>query len=518
MKPRHALIHPLAFSAFSIVSVMATNIEKSSLVGGVRALAAAPALGFATLLVFYFITRRIEQAAAMTSISVLFFFAYGHVMNGAYTSLSDGSLFPLMTGAIWTGLWGLAMLALVRTRRSIPLLTAVLNAAALGALALPIWGIAAHEFELRQPPVELSPQFETIQPLSALPREDAPPDIYYVILDGYGRQDILQGVLGFDNSSFISTLKDDGFYVADRSRSNYAQTALSLASSLNMEYLDALPASMGAQATDQLTLSQLIHSNKVMQILKEIGYHTVAFSTGYRRTEIETADFYFRAPLSSPTPTESLILELSSARIGWDLSRALGLKPGHPGYEYQRQQIEYVLDGLTKLSNVPRPRFVFAHIVAPHPPYVFGPDGSPRNPSVAFQTFDGSDFPGSTQEYVDGYVGQLRYINARMSAVLEEILAESDATPIVILQGDHGPGSRLDWESAANTDLAERFGILNAYLLPGNGDRLLSRDISPVNSFRVILNNYFGFRVPYLPNESYFSNWDAPYNFAKIGG
>ena len=68
-------------------------------------------------------------------------------------------------------------------------------------------------------------------------------------------------------------------------------------------------------------------------------------------------------------------------------------------------------------------------------------------------------------------------------ALVEEILAKSDVPPIIILQGDHG----VWWESEEH-----RTEILNAYYLPGEGSKLLYKTISPVNSFRVVFNLYFG--------------------------
>lgn len=45
-----------------------------------------------------------------------------------------------------------------------------------------------------------------------------------------------------------------------------------------------------------------------------------------------------------------------------------------------------------------------------------------------------------------------------------------------------------------------------AYYLPDGGDRLLYPEISPVNSFRVVLNAYFGVDMALLPDETYFTS------------
>ena len=79
-------------------------------------------------------------------------------------------------------------------------------------------------------------------------------------------------------------------------------------------------------------------------------------------------------------------------------------------------------------------------------------------------------------------------------------------SPIIIIQGDHGLfSSNLDW----------RFGILNAYYLPGHND-LLYPKITPVNTFRLIFNSYFGTDYQLLPDISYYSDLPYLYNFSPV--
>jgi hypothetical protein len=129
---------------------------------------------------------------------------------------------------------------------------------------------------------------------------------------------------------------------------------------------------------------------------------------------------------------------------------------------------------------------------------------------------DGSAYLGDMDEYVHGYVEQLIFINSRMREVIHEILMNSDNPPIIVIQGDHGPGSRFNWNSPDDDGLRERFGILNAYYLPGIAPSELYDKISPVNSFRFIFNQYFEADYQILPDKSYYSNWIQPYQFMKV--
>jgi hypothetical protein len=149
---------------------------------------------------------------------------------------------------------------------------------------------------------------------------------------------------------------------------------------------------------------------------------------------------------------------------------------------------------------------VFAHIISPHPPFVFDVHGKPTEPARGYSVNDGDDFQGTLDEYRAGYARQVQFVNQKLEWAIDAILANSPTPPVIILQGDHGPGSRLNWGSPAKTCLWERTSILNAYYLPGGGESRLYPSISPVNSFRVVLNAYFGANLPLLPDRTYFTS------------
>jgi hypothetical protein len=143
------------------------------------------------------------------------------------------------------------------------------------------------------------------------------------------------------------------------------------------------------------------------------------------------------------------------------------------------------------------------HVISPHPPFVFDPDGNPTYPP----DFWNKDREYPPDLYAKGYVNQLQYLNKKMLAAIDTILAESETPPIIIIQGDHGP-----WMQPQN----KRMWILNAYYLPGHNDELYST-ITPVNTFRLVFNTYFGGKYDMLEDVSYFSPVPKLYNFSEIG-
>ncbi len=125
------------------------------------------------------------------------------------------------------------------------------------------------------------------------PAKEALPDIYYIILDGYTRQDVLQELYGYDNSEFIQALEDRGFYIAKVSRSNYAETVYSISSALNMTHITPFLENInqGEPITDEEVLkdalSVLVQQNRVSAYLKSLDYQIVNFDNGYKRISIK---------------------------------------------------------------------------------------------------------------------------------------------------------------------------------------------------------------------------------------
>ena len=105
---------------------------------------------------------------------------------------------------------------------------------------------------------------------------------------------------------------------------------------------------------------------------------------------------------------------------------------------------------------------------------------------------DGTHFPLSREEYLDGYVNQVTFLNSELQEMLLSIMDRSATPPIIILQADHGPGSMLDWENIENTNATERLAIFAAYLVPDDIPIQIPETMTPVNAFRILSNAILG--------------------------
>ena len=173
--------------------------------------------------------------------------------------------------------------------------------------------------------------------------------------------------------------------------------------------------------------------------------------------------------------------------------------------ESHRELIRFTFHALREVAASPGPKFVFAHIVAPHPPFVFDAEGASVEPGYGFAYADGSNFPWSVDRYREGYLRQVQFVNKQLKTLIDDILRSSTTPPVILLQADHGPGMWSDFTSTANTCLRERFAAFCAYHLPGVDAHAVPEDVTPVDLFRIVLNQYDFAELPLLPREHYYS-------------
>lgn len=165
----------------------------------------------------------------------------------------------------------------------------------------------------------------------------------------------------------------------------------------------------------------------------------------------------------------------------------------NPYFFQTAQQNLYQLDHLEHVAQTPGKKFVYAHLMVTHPPFVFTPSG---------------DLRFNMENTDPAYVDQIQYVNQRLLTIVKNILAQSTTPPVIILQGDHAFG----WEEKG----LDSFKVLNAYYLPQNGSQKLFANITPVNSFRLIFSTYFKEDLPLLPDQSIWINKTFPGGYQVV--
>ncbi len=483
----------ILFGAYPVLALAAANVDQIRIVVILRPLLLS-VVGASVLWGALILGLRDWRRAAFLSVLLLvLFYSYGHV----YHLLREISP-QVGRGRYLVPLWGLlAVLSVfIATRPSLPLRSIIPIG---NGIAACLTLLAAGQIFWFQRQQARTPDLQTwsneVNTGTDLAHK---PDIYYITLDSYGRSDTLATAYGVDNTDFLQQLTEMGFSVASCSQSNYAQTSLALASTLNLDYLENLGVVRGNPQNDALLIA-LSRYNRTRRFLEAQGYQVINFASGFVWSEWPDADVYLSPPLHGHlSEFETLLLRSS---FGLALLDAGLIHLNREGASSFRARTLYVLDTLPQIAAWDGPKFVFAHLIVPHPPFVFGPNGEVRENGA--QTLE-SQY--SLAEYRRGYAEQVAFINQRLIPVLESILTNSPRPVVILLQGDHGPGFS-SW--------ADRMKILNAYYLPAASESPYP-SISPVNSFRLILNNYFHTTYPLLEDRSFFSSYNSPYDFQEI--
>jgi hypothetical protein len=289
----------------------------------------------------------------------------------------------------------------------------------------------------------------------------------------------------------------------------------SLASALNMDYVHNYIPNDGYSDTDTTPIIRSIRENYVRTELKSIGYTDIAFNMGYKWATWWDADIYLPEfnILSSLTAREINSFEMmyvaTTMLKPWIDRGIIGMKIGEINldqispYRDHYERVQYILDTIPTFVSSPGPKLVFVHLMVPHPPFVFLPDGSFNQDTNYYEMWG---FEGKELEYaIQGYLNGVQFINHRMMDLVDQIQLNSDHPPIIILQSDHG--YLLD---------EGKYNILNAYYLPDGGDEFLYNSISPINTFRLVFNYYFGADFAFIEDISISTDIGHPFSDKEV--
>lgn len=499
--------HVFLFSIYPAVFLWANNA------GQVRAvevllpavMTTAGALAFWLILTSLMGLNR-TKASILTSCALVMFFSYGQtrslVEKLSIAGVNVGSnwyFFPF-----WCLLGLSILLAVSRLQRSLSSVTRLLSALACALLVVSLVAAGAHlpaassgrQAPLPRDPIRVAPADPRPRVPTTVDEQGSLPDIYYVILDGYANARTLKRVYNYDNSPIREYLQGQGFTLPTNSRANYSVTKFSLASSLNMTYLNHVSDMVQKGQDENQVTKAMIQQNEVMRFLKHRGYKFVLIGYGWATTS--------HSPYADHGDYCRGLTEFEIMYI-----RTTALQPfeWHLTIPSYKKGVECVLDRLTEAYRTPGPKFVFAHVMLPHPPFIFAPK-------------DGSDFTFSLGpndwRNKKAYVNQVRYLDDKLKHFVHQTLHHSRIEPIIILQGDHGPQSFGEVIGTQVEHVCEKLGILNAYHLPAGGAHLLYDSISPVNSFRLILSHYFGAHYPLLADRSFLIPYPYTCKFVDV--
>jgi hypothetical protein len=495
-------VYPFLAAVYPILALYAVNLRElvplqSLLAPVVIALAATGVV----MLILRFAFGDWDRAGSLTLVIVILFFTYGTAWSAIAGDLPGGQAALL---AVWgvllvAGLLVVRALGMHRLRSMAPVLNLVL------AVLLVANGVAIVRFQLSVLGDVSVGRGDVAPGGVASFNVERPPDIYWIILDRYGSEDVVREYYDHDVATFVEALRERGLYVADQATANYLKTYQNLLAARNMEYLDGEEYRARATAPDDWSplYRDTIGSFRLLEFLRPLGYRFIYTGSHWEYTAThDEADvnYVFNAE------QDEFIDVLGDST----LLQATEMLVGDAPLDWRQQywlRTHFQWEKLHDTIGLGSPKLVHAHIALPHSPYIFEPDGRfvPKDVERA-----------RTRE--ENYANNVEFANASTLALIDALLAaDPENPPIIVIQSEEGPfperfeaeGSGFSWtEEATDEELHEKFGIMSAFFLPGlPGDRAEEAGLYPsitlVNEFRLILNHYFGTEYELLPDRNY---------------
>ena len=516
-KKNSKIFHPFLIAFFPIIAVYSVNIGLIQLEQFILTTLLIVGSAFLFFLCLKRILKNRKKAALIVTLSFIIFFSFGHV----YNMLNQISIDDVDLGSnrillpIFAILFGIGSFLIIKTKRTLDNATSIVNTISVVIIFVIVVMVGIETFGCDEcliqqdtswyfdffsdEKIDFSSYFEDHS--FSISESGSLPNIYYIILDGYPRNDMLKKHVNFDNSEFTNLLKQRGFHVAENSHANYSFSSPSISSTMNMNYINFLADEVGEDSRDYNPILGkdfgLYADNQVIKNFKLMGYKVVKIGLA--------ATYLHKIPLADLSPCYKTIHLLdnrlldavgSTSMIGYFIERW--------AEEQQRQIILCDFEELPKISGYfEEPVFVWSHIMLPNFPLIFGPNGEPITPGQSLLTMNHPEYTGSGWDIKTQFVQQIQFANKKSIEFIDKIL-ENEKQSVIIIQSDHGSAFGINLQDPTDDNIIQRLSNLNVIYFPDEKHReTLTDDLTNVNTFRIVFNSYFGSDYEILEDRTY---------------
>ena len=499
-----SIFYPFLFAIFPIIYLYSINFVETPLFDVILPMLISLSGTFVLLIITRLILKTWIKSGLVISLLLILSFSYGHLYELINTSIMSefeiGRHRYLMIE--FFAIFVIGTIIIIRTKIKTPNSTIILNSIAITLIVLTIPNfIFSDNSQIDLNPENLmisnnnlsSNSFEISYVLENLDqlKSQEKPDIYYILLDGYGGTMRMKEDLNFDNYEFLSNLNDRGFFAPDKSNSNYPSSGWSIASIFGMNYLPSNETNQSNTEYRNL-LSGIIRNNEVMRNLDYLDYEIINFQpNGFITQNYQFVDQAFCQQEESSqskfvkTLLRTTILNHVNNLLIVNVDRAS------------------ILCGFSEIVSLDekndKPIFAVMMLRLPHPPYVFGADGE-HVIGDKVQTEEGSFV--NEEKYVD----TIKFANKKTIEMVDIILKHNNNS-IIIIQSDHGYDFGINYENPSDLQLKQRLSNLNAIYLPNSNDGVFYEGITPVNVFRIIFNEYFDASYDVLDDKMFYHHY-----------
>jgi hypothetical protein len=483
-------IHPFLFGLFFIISLYFNNVRILPISDIILPLSIVIGVIGIFWIMFKIFLKNRHNSMFILSLFAIVFFSYGHVYL-ASDGLTIGGidvdrhryLLPPFLAILVIG-----TVLLIKSNTHHKNAVVITNTISLSLVVIVVVNIGIFNLDNN---FELNPQSNIDDNASA--NNVSLPNIYYIIFDAYPGYHSLN-LSNYSNGEMYDYFEDNGFYTSENSFSNYRRTHLSIPSALNMDYVHSL-ANIKNGEYDQHNFHLMGNENKVMSFLKSNGYNIVSFDSGWSFTrDMKYADLQLCGD-NQFLDSEFIIM----------LAKTSMLNPVYVKI-FENNKVDMKLCTFKELphvgSQVQEPYFVFAHVLMPHSPYLFGPNGEILSSNLAMDL--------DSSKHQPAFLDQVTFVNKNLMDITDQLIDRQNP-PVIIIQSDHGSAFLMEdtdsnWNNPDDKMLLERLNNINFIYLPSASSEMIIPDHTPVNTFRIIFNYYFGTDYELLEDKSYIFN------------
>ncbi len=371
------------------------------------------------------------------------------------------------------------------------------------------------------------------------------PNVYFILLDAYTSTENLKEFYGLDNTTFISNLRNRGFYMSEKTLSNYDNTICTLSSMTNMQYLPSM-----AEETNPVFVQKEFFKGRnavLFEEMRNLGYTTIfstlggqmsigrdgdSISPGLTKEQI-TSGFKSSSYVLPAKVDSGSMLHLSQAQSSYlGLSPLMDLLDFFDLYVASDYSELNDIDELFQLKEfVPKPYFYFSHILLPHLPGRYDRACRPKTGNKSLR----HDFKDATVlNQINDYADNAVCVASQFEQIVDKII-KNDPHSIIIITADHGSAyhiaslapvqikelkdSRMKSYSLIEREMLSglasysdenkledavriKHAILSGYRLPnGEKDGEWYDGLSPVNYFRWLLRKLGRQDIDYLEDK-----------------
>lgn len=519
------IFHPILVALFPILIIYSQNVGRMNIEELILPVILLVIFSIALYYGIKIVLKNPFKASIIVTLVLIFLFSYGHV----YYLLNDVSIDGFDIGRnrylipAFTIILGISLFFIIKSNRIFDNATSIMNVISIVFLIVAISNIGfvaaenanCENCENQEIFYEGKDFTKFFEPHTfSISDEQELPDVYYLILDEYARSDALEEYHNFNNQEFVQYLEKKGFDVADNSFTNYPMSVQAIPATMNMNYINFLADEIGADVRNYEPLIGkdfgLYSNNMVIKNFKDMDYKIITFNT-------------FALTLYENKLSDKVFCDREKALLGNKLLDALA-RTSIFGYYVERwaeaELRQVTLCAFDEFGNAGKvfdePVFVWAHIMLPHPPWIFGPNGEEITPGKPLLITDNPEFRDAGWQPKLQYTQQVEFANKKTIEVIEKIL-EHNQNSIIIVQGDHGTAWDLNWKDPGRDDVWQRLRNFNAMYFPDEFKRdSLYEDRTLVNTFRIVFNEYFGSEYEILENKFYWGWNEKPYNFKEM--